>query len=142
MKQFLSVLLLASMASAPAPAAAATATATRAAASVEGRWTNPKRSIVIEVAPCGPAWCATVVSASAKARANARKGGTRELIGTRILSNARPVGNGVFKGRGFVPKRNIHAPATIRQRGRNVMEVEGCALAGLLCKEQRWTRVS
>ena len=39
-------------------------------------------------------------------------------------------------------KRNIHAPATIRQRSRNVMEVEGCALAGLLCKEQRWTRVS
>ena len=134
MKQFFTLfaLLVAGLTAAPAIAAA----------SVEGRWTNPKRSIVIEVGRCGPAWCATVVSASAKARANARKGGTRELIGTRILSNARPVGNGVFKGRGFVPKRNIHAPATIRQRGRNVMEVEGCALAGLLCKEQRWTRVS
>ena len=113
-----------------------------AQASVEGRWTNPKRSIVIEVARCGPAYCATVVAASAKAKANARKGGTQNLIGTRILSNARPVGKGVFKGRGFVPKRNITAPATIRQRGPNVMEVEGCALAGLLCKEQRWTRVS
>jgi uncharacterized protein (DUF2147 family) len=112
-----------------------------AQASVEGRWTNPKRSVVIEVARCGPAWCATVVAASAKAKANARKGGTDNLIGTRILTGARPVGNGIYKGRGFIPRRNIHAPATIRQRGPNVMEVEGCALAGLLCKEQRWTRV-
>ena len=124
-------LLFASLLSAPA----------LAKASVEGRWTNPKRSVTIEVARCGQAYCATVVAASAKARANARKGGTRELIGTRILTGARPVGKGVYKGRGFIPKRNMSAPATIRQRGPNVMEVEGCAVAGLLCKEQRWTRV-
>ena len=122
-------------------AASLTAAPAIAQASVEGRWTNPKRSIVIEVARCGNAWCGTVVAASAKAKANARKGGTPNLVGTRILSGARPVGNGVFKGRGFIPRRNITAPATIRQRGPNVMEVEGCALAGLLCKEQRWTRV-
>ncbi|MBA2465981.1 MAG: DUF2147 domain-containing protein [Sphingomonas sp.] len=134
MKQLFTLfaLLTASLASAPA----------LAQASVEGRWTNPKRSIVIEVARCGPAWCGTIVAASAKAKANARKGGTQDLVGTRILSGARPVGKGIYKGRGFVPRRNISAPATIRQRGPNVMEVEGCALAGLLCKEQRWTRVS
>ena len=109
--------------------------------SIEGRWTNPKRSVIINVARCGQAYCGTVVWASAKAKANARKGGTESLVGTRILSGARPVGKGVYKGRGFVPKRNIYAPATIRQVGANVMEVEGCALAGLLCKEQRWTRV-
>ena len=133
MKQLFAIigLLAASLAAAPA----------LAQASVEGRWTNPKRSIVIEVARCGPAWCGTVVAATAKAKANARKGGTPNLVGTRILSGARPVGKGVYKGRGFVPRRNITAPATIRQRGPNVMEVEGCALAGLLCKEQRWTRV-
>ncbi len=112
-----------------------------AQASVEGRWTNPKRSVVIEVGRCGAAYCGTVVWASPKARANARKGGTENLIGTRILSGARPIGKGVYKGRGFVPKRNIHAPATIRQTGPNSMVVEGCALAGLLCKEQRWTRI-
>ena len=113
-----------------------------AQASVEGRWTNPKRSVVIEVARCGPAWCGTVVAASAKAKANARKGGTQNLIGTRILSGARPVGAGVYKGRAFVPRRNIRSSATIRQTGPNAMAVEGCAIAGLLCKEQRWIRVS
>ncbi len=113
-----------------------------ASASVEGRWTNPKRSVVIEVARCGAEWCGTVVAASAKAKRNAAKGGTENLIGTRILSGARPVGNGVYKGRAFVPRRNLRSSATIRQTGPNTMIVEGCALAGLLCKEQRWTRVS
>ena len=112
-----------------------------AQASVEGRWTNPKRSVVIEVGRCGAAWCGTVVWATPKAKANARKGGTENLIGTRILSGARPVGPNVYKGRAFVPRRNIHSSATIRQTGPNAMVVEGCALAGLLCKEQRWTRI-
>jgi uncharacterized protein (DUF2147 family) len=112
-----------------------------AQASVEGRWTNPKRSVVIEVGRCGSAWCGTVVWATPKAKANARKGGTENLIGTRILSGARPVRPNVYKGRGFVPRRNIRSSATIRQTGPNTMVVEGCALAGLLCKEQRWTRV-
>ena len=71
----------------------------------------------------------------------ARRGGTENLIGTRILTGARPVGNGIYKGRGFVPKRNIHAPATIRQAGPDTMLVKGCVL-GFICKEQRWTRVS
>ena len=109
--------------------------------SVEGRWTNPKRSVVIQVARCGAAWCGTVVWATPKAKANARKGGTENLVGTRILSGARPVGPNTYKGWGFVPKRNIYAPATIRQTGPNSMVVEGCALAGLLCKEQRWSRI-
>ena len=131
MKRFLLSLALLFLAAVPAAAQA----------SVEGRWTNPKRSVVIDVARCGQAWCGTVVWATPKAKANARKGGTENLIGTRILSGARPVGPNTYKGKGFVPKRNIYAPATIRQVGPNVMVVEGCAIAGLLCKEQRWTRV-
>jgi uncharacterized protein (DUF2147 family) len=111
------------------------------AAPLEGQWTNPKRTVVVKVAPCGDAYCGTVVKASAKARANARKGGTANLIGTRILSGLKPAGRGTYKGRVFVPKRNVYASATVRQVGANVMEVEGCALAGIICDEQRWTRV-
>ena len=131
MKPFFPILALILLAAAPASASA----------SVEGRWTNPKRSVVIEVGRCGPAWCGTVVWATAKAQANARKGGTENLVGTRILSGARPDGRGGYKGRAFVPRRNIRSSATMRQVGPNTMVVEGCALAGLLCKEQRWTRV-
>ena len=132
MKQLIASFALLFLAAAPAGASAQT---------LEGRWTNPKRSVIVDIDRCGEAYCGTVVQASEKAKANARKAGTRNLIGTRVLSGLKPVGNGRYKGRVFVPKRNVHAAATVRQVGANVMEVEGCALAGLICDEQRWTRV-
>ena len=114
-----------------------------AQAALEGQWRNPKGSVTVKVAPCGRNWCGTVVDASAKAKASARKGGTPNLIGTRILTGLRPAGDDRFKGQVFDPKRNIRAPATIKVIGPNAIEVKGCAIAGfLLCKEQRWTRVS
>ena len=116
--------------------------AAAASAPVVGTWSNPKGSVVVRVTPCGEGYCGTVVKASDKAKAKARQGGTPNLIGTRILSNLKPAGNATFKGRAFDPKRNIRAPATIRMIGPNAIEVRGCAVAGILCKEQRWTRVS
>ena len=113
----------------------------QAAAPIEGLWTNPKHSAVVRVAPCGDAYCGTVVRASEKAKANARKGGTPNLIGRQILTGLRPIGDGRYKGKAFVPKRNLYATATVRQINANMMEVEGCALMGLICDEQRWTRV-
>ena len=62
-------------------ALAAAVTSAQAAAPIEGRWTNPKRNVVVRVAPCGPAYCGTVIEASSKVKANARKGGTPNLIG-------------------------------------------------------------
>jgi uncharacterized protein (DUF2147 family) len=112
-----------------------------AQAALEGQWRNPKGSVVVKVEPCGNAYCGTVVRASEKAKANARRGGTPNLVGMRILSGLKPIGDGRYKGKVFVPKRNLYASATVRQVGPDVMEVEGCALAGILCDEQRWTRV-
>ena len=118
------------------------ATSASAKAPLEGQWRNPKGSVTVRLAPCGDAWCGTVVDASVKAKASARKGGTRELIGTRILSAVRPAGSGEYKGRAFDPKRNLHAPATLRLLGSSTLVVKGCVMRGIICKEQRWTRVS
>src|SRR5436190_6003831 len=101
-----------------------------AKAAIEGRWRNPKGSVIVHVAPCGSALCGTVVDASDKAKASARRGGTPNLVGTRILSAVRPAGDGTYKGLAFDPKRNIHAPATIRLVGPNALEVRGCAVLG------------
>jgi uncharacterized protein (DUF2147 family) len=111
------------------------------AQTIEGHWINPKGSVVVRVGPCGDAYCGVVVKASPHAQASARAGGTPHLIGTQILTDLRPAGDGTFKGEVFDPKRNIRAPATIRADGENAITVKGCAIAGmLLCKEQRWTR--
>lgn len=122
--------------------AAAVPVTASAQAAIEGRWKNAKGSVVVRVAPCGGALCGYVVDATAKAKAGARKGGTDDLIGTRILTNLRPVGNGTYRGQAFEPKRNIHVPATVRVISPTVLSVKGCLIAGIICKEQRWTRVS
>ncbi len=112
------------------------------AQALEGQWTNYKKNVVVQVERCGPAYCGRVVKASAKAQAKARKGGTPRLIGTQILTGLKPIGDGRYRGRAFVPKRNIHATATVRQLNDNVMQVSGCVLGGLLCDNEKWTRVT
>jgi len=135
MKQILAkVALIALAAAVPVTAAAQ--------AALEGHWKNPKGSVVVRVSSCGDAYCGVVVEASEKAKATARKGGTPNLIGTRILSAMKAAGGGTFKGLVFDPKRNIRAPATVRLLGSSTLVVKGCVLNGIICKEQRWTRVS
>lgn len=117
-------------------ASAAALPAAAFAAPIEGHWKNSKGTVIVKVAPCGPSHCGTVAWASAH---NRDEGVTP---GTLVLSDLRPVGDGTYKGRAFEPKRDIGGSATVRQAGPNVMVVRACALAGLICKEQRWTRVS
>ena len=129
MKRFLGMITLVA-------AAAAVPVAATAQATLEGHWANPKRSVIVNVARCGDAYCGTVSWATAR---NREKGAAP---GTRVLSDLRPQGSGVYKGRGFEPKRHVGGSATVRQVGPDIMIVRGCAVMGLLCKEQRWTRVS
>ena len=109
------------------------------AAPIEGKWKNPKDSVIVDVTPCGSAtWCGKVSWASPKAR---DKADGRLRVGTQLLSGLKSDGHGGYKGRAYVPRRQIHGTATVRHAGSNALIVKGCALGGLLCKAQRWTRV-
>ena len=119
-----------------AAAAALGAPSPAFAQAIEGKWANPKRSVIVHVARCGEAYCGTVSWASAK---NREKGAEP---GTRVLSDLRPAGEGVYKGKAYEPKRNIRGSATVRQVGPDTMVVRGCAVLGMFCSEQRWTRIS
>jgi len=129
MKQILTKAAVLALLAAAAPAAAS-------AQALEGKWANPHHSVIVNVTRCGGAYCGTVSWANAH---NREKGTTP---GTRVLTDLRPAGDGVYKGRAYEPKRNISGSATVRQVSDDVMIVKGCAVLGLLCKEQRWTRVS
>jgi len=132
---------LAATALALAVSSAAAGGATASVAGIEGHWTNPKRTTVVRVSQCARStYCAIVLKATAKAQANARKGGTEHFIGTEIL-HVSSAGNGVFKGKAFDPESNLHIPATVRFVDAGTIEIQGCALLGLICKTQRWTKV-
>jgi uncharacterized protein (DUF2147 family) len=111
------------------------------AAPIEGTWTNPTRSVTVKIGPCGDAWCGTVIAASDKAKADAAKGGTPNLVGTQLLTGFTDTGKGQWKGRLFVPDINFRSHATISAASATSLKVRGCALRGVGCKSQLWSRV-
>lgn len=115
--------------------------AASAAGPIEGNWANPSRTVTVHIGPCGAQLCGRVVSASAKARADAAAAGTARLVGTVLMSGVEPTGEGAWRADIFVPDRNLHAPGELRLTGPRTLDVQGC-LGGLICKTQTWVKVA
>ena len=109
---------------------------------IEGVWKNRPNTLVVRIAPCGGTLCGTVVRASEDAKESVRKAGTVTLVGTRVLTGLRRSGDGAYRGEVFNPNLNIHASGTITLESQNVLVVRGCVLAGLICRQQHWTRIA
>jgi uncharacterized protein (DUF2147 family) len=109
-----------------------------AKAPIEGQWKNGP--MIIEIAPCGPKLCGTVVKASAIQQGKAMRGSGTKLVGSRLITDIEPTGTGTYRGHVFAADRNIHASGTLRQVSANEIEVKGCIL-GLFCKSRTYERV-
>ena len=107
---------------------------------VIGLWSNPKGSLTVRTRRCGAQLCATVVSASDKAKAKAAKAGVPQLIGTEIFSNYRRDGED-WAGTLYLPDRGMRVSSKLDVRDGRNMKIAGCVLGGMLCKSQVWTRV-
>ena len=90
---------------------------------------------------CGDKRCGTVEWASAEAQADAHKNAPR-LVGSLLLTDLVPQSATQWRGRLFVPDRNIRAGGRITVVGPDQIKVAGCALGGLLCDSQTWNRTS
>ncbi len=127
-----SVLIAAALAAAPAAA-----TQDRSS----GVWRNPGNSVHIRAHPCGKSMCGTVIWASDKAKADARRGGTETLIGAQLFSGFVPAGRRVWRGKVFVPDIGKTFSGTITVVDDHTLKGEGCLLGRIGCKSQVWTRV-
>ena len=110
-------------------------------APIASEWRNPSNSVHVRIDPCGGAICGTVTWASDKAIADARRGGTGQLIGTRLFRDLKPSGNGKWSGKVFVPDIRQTFSGTIQFQGGDKMVGKGCVLFGIVCKSQTWSRV-
>lgn len=110
-------------------------------ASTYGVWRNPKNSVHLEIKDCGDAACGVVVWASARAQADARKGGSANLIGLQLLRDFVPEKNGAWRGKVFVPDLNMTFSGTALVLDAKTLRAKGCVLGNLICKSQIWTRV-
>ena len=107
-------------------------------APIEGLWKNPIGSAIIAVAPCGNALCGKVVWASARGQREVAKT-TSNVVGTTVLTEVKPKGKG-WAGKLFVPDDNIHVSARLQLLSATQLKLTGCALAGVICRSQVWTR--
>ncbi len=108
---------------------------------LEGVWRNMRNTIHLRIAPCGEALCATVVWANETARADARKGSGRELIGSRLLTDLRRRNDGKWRGTAYVPDLDQRATATAMRTNEGLLRVSGCVLGGLVCQTRHWRRI-
>ena len=119
-------------------AAVASPALASAKAPIEGQWKHGP--MVIQIAPCGPTLCGTVIKASPTQQAKAMRGSGTRLVGSRLITDIEPTGPDTYRGHVFAADRNIHASGTIRLVSANELEVQGCIL-GLLCKSRSYQRV-
>lgn len=110
------------------------------AAPIEGRWKNPSGRVTVEIVACGDALCGSVIAAAESAKADARRGGTENLVGTQLMSGFKPAGPDKWRGRMFVPDINHRSKAELRLVGPGQLKVTGCAVGRMICKSQLWTR--
>lgn len=105
-----------------------------------GVWRNPKNSVHVEIKPCGGGRaCGVVVWANEDAKADARKGGTPNLVGLQLLRDFALQKNGSWKGKVFVPDLNMTLGGTADFPDATTMKAKGCLL--MFCKSQTWRRV-
>jgi uncharacterized protein (DUF2147 family) len=112
-----------------------------AAAPIASEWRNPGNSVHVRIDRCDGQLCGTVTWASAKAQADARRGGTDQLVGTHLFRDLQPEGPGKWRGKVFVPDIRKTFSGTLTFADPETMVGKGCVLFGLVCKSQAWSRV-
>lgn len=108
-------------------------------APIDGMWKNPAGTAIIAIAPCGNVLCGKIVWASARGQREVARN-LPNVIGTTVLTNVKP-GRGHWTGSLYIPDDNVHVSARLQTIDPVRLKLTGCALAGLICRTQVWTRV-
>lgn len=104
-------------------------------------WRNPQNSVHVRVHPCGQGFCGTVIWANEKAKADAARGGTPNLVGTQLFRDFRVTAPNVWTGKVFVPDLRRVFTGTGSLVDRNTLVARGCLTKNFVCKSQTWTRI-
>jgi uncharacterized protein (DUF2147 family) len=102
--------------------------AAQAANSLLGVWLTEEKEGKIRIEECGANLCG--YSVDRKSNRN----------GEQILINMKP-GKDKWSGRIFDPKSGSTYDSTIALKGSDRLRVQGCAMGGMFCGGQTWTRV-
>ena len=83
--------------------------------------------------------CGKVAWASARGRREVSKNAPN-VVGTTVLTGVHP-DRGHWAGSLYIPDDDIHVAANLQPLGGRQMKLTGCAILGIFCRTQVWTRV-
>ena len=106
---------------------------------IEGYWRNPSGTAIIAIAPCRTMLCGRVAWASARGRREVSKNAPN-VVGSTVLTGVRR-NRGQWTGSLYIPDDDIHVQARLQPIGSSRMKLTGCAIMGIFCRTQVWTRV-
>ena len=109
---------------------------------VEGMWsTKPDDNGnfgYVQIAPCGPAFCGTLVQSFDGTGAKMAS----DNIGKQIVWDMVAIGDGAYEsGKVWAPDRDKTYNATMQMSG-TTLSVSGCVMGGLICRASEWSRVN
>jgi uncharacterized protein (DUF2147 family) len=121
--------------------------------SANGTWLTEDGKAQVSISPCGQALCGTIAALrepidpetgrpkTDKHNSDATKRG-RPIVGIEILLGMRPTDTaGKWEGKIYNAEDGKTYDGALTLTGATTLKVEGCVLAGLICKAQTWTRL-
>jgi len=122
------------------------------AADPAGIWLTQNGASRIKLADCGGAVCGTIIwlkepnddngkPKTDKNNSDASKR-SRPLIGVQIVLGMKPAGADKWTGQVYNAEDGKTYSGNLTLSGGDKLQLQGCALGGLLCKGQTWTRMN
>jgi uncharacterized protein (DUF2147 family) len=136
-----------------AAAASFMLTGTAMAADPIGTWLTQGGTSRIRIADCGGALCGSLIWLKEPNDAETGKPKTdknnsdaakrsRPLIGVQIVLGMKPSGTDKWAGQVYNAEDGKTYSGNLTYSGGNSLQLQGCALGGLLCKNQTWTKAN
>jgi uncharacterized protein (DUF2147 family) len=118
-----------------------------------GNWLTDGGKSRIKIADCGGALCGTIAwlkepndpdTGKPKTDKNNSDAGKRNrpLIGVQIVLGMKPAGEGKWAGQVYNAEDGKTYSGNLTFTGGNSLQLQGCALGGLVCKGQTWTKTN
>jgi len=122
------------------------------AADSSGTWLTETGTSRVRIANCGGALCGTITWLKVPNDPDTGKPKTdknnadeskrsRPLIGVAIVLGMKPSGAEKWSGQVYNAQDGKTYSGNLVRAGVDSLKLEGCALGGLICKSQTWTRV-
>ena len=118
-----------------------------------GSWLTDGGAATVRIAPCGAELYGTIialkepndpVTGRPKTDKNNPDTGkqTRPLVGTQIVFGMKPSGANKWSGQVYNAEDGKTYSGNLTYSGRDSLQLQGCALGGLVCKSQTWTKAN